>query len=198
MVPDKFNMVDMGGIDLIMMQGETVPDLYQRLVESIAQCRYQCLYNWLFDGVQIPPTYVQLEIDEDTGDVCINEGVSVTEDDIIHIYSIENAGILVSLSVTENGTYLPEEGVDGFSEVSVSVPAPTLEEISVTENGVYTPTEYGFSKVTVNVSTPVPPVGESWLDFLVTAVYSDYVDPLVTTIFYVTTDLSWEGSAYTV
>ena len=67
MVPDKFNMVDMGGIDLVMAQGEEIPGLYERLVESITQCRYQCLYNWMFDGVIIPPTYVELEVDENEG-----------------------------------------------------------------------------------------------------------------------------------
>ena len=49
MVPDKFNMVDMGDIDLIESQGQAVDGLYQKLVESIALCRYQCLYNWKFN-----------------------------------------------------------------------------------------------------------------------------------------------------
>ena len=156
MVPDKFNMVDMGGIDLILMQGETVPDLYQRLVESIAQCRYQCLYNWLFDGIQIPPTYVIMEVDEDTGDVLINEGVRVTEEDVIHIDSLVVPVVLESLNVTENGTYVPRTGVDGFDEVVVDVPAdqPVLDSLSVTENGTYVPPSGvdGYDEVVVNVS----------------------------------------------
>ena len=64
MVPDKFNMVDMEGIDIIEAQGVEVPGLYQKLVESIAQCRFQVLYNWMFDGVIIPPTFVELEVNE--------------------------------------------------------------------------------------------------------------------------------------
>lgn len=126
MVPDKFNMVDMGGIDLIMMQGEEVPGLYDRLVESIARCRYQCLYNWLFDGVIIPPTYVELRIgDED--EVIINEGVTVTDDDVIHIYSLipppPEPPVLIPISIEANGYYDPATyEADGFSAVTVNIP----------------------------------------------------------------------------
>lgn len=124
MVPDKFNMVDMGGIDLIMMQGEEVPGLYTRLVESIARCRYQCLYNWLFDGVIIPPTYVELRTgDED--EVIINEGVTVTDDDVIHIYSLAPPPPepeIIPLLAEENGVYRVPAGKDGFNPVTVNVP----------------------------------------------------------------------------
>ena len=87
MVPDKFNMVDMEGIDIITSQGEVVEGLYQKLVESITQCRYQCLYNWKFDGIPIPPTYVEMGIVDDV--VWINEGVCVDEEDVVRIYSLE-------------------------------------------------------------------------------------------------------------
>lgn len=86
MVPDKFNMVDMEGIDLIESQGVEVPGLYHKLVESIAQCRYQCLYNWKFDGILIPPTYVEMVATDE--EVTINGGVSVDVDDIVHIESL--------------------------------------------------------------------------------------------------------------
>lgn len=158
MVPDKFNMVDMGGIDLIMMQGEEVPGLYMHLVESIAQCRYQCLYNWLFDGVIIPPTYVELRIgDED--EVVINEGITVTDDDVIHIYSIQPPAPepeIIPLLAEENGTYSAPVGKDGFNPVTVNVPSytPVINPLSVTENGTYnTPTGVdGYSPIIVNVS----------------------------------------------
>ena len=164
MVPDKFNMVDMGGIDLIMAQGDTIPGLYDRLVESITLCRYQCLYNWIFDGVQIPPTYVQMSVDSETGNVVINEGVEVDDEDVIHIYSLETEAHLIALIASENGVFVPPEGVDGFNQVTVNVPAvtPVLENLSVAENGVYTPSTGvdGFNQVTVNVSA-VTPVLES-------------------------------------
>lgn len=159
MVPDKFNMVDMGGIDLIMMQGEEVPGLYDALVESITQCSYQCLYNWMFDGITIPPTYVRMEVDAETGNVKINEGVEVTDEDVIQIYSIEPGPVdpeIIPLLAEENGVYNVPIGIDGFSPVTVDVPiyVPVINPITITENGVYSvPTGVdGYSPVTVNVS----------------------------------------------
>lgn len=158
MVPDKFNMVDMDGIDLIMMQGEEVPGLYDRLVESIAQCRYQCLYNWFFDGVVIPPTYVRLEVNEDD-EVAINEGVTVSQDDIIHIYSLAPPTPepeIIPLLAEENGVYNVPVGKDGFNPVTVNVPSytPVINPISITENGIYNAPSGvdGYSPITVDVS----------------------------------------------
>ena len=64
--------------------------------------------------------------------------------------------IVEALSVTANGTYTPNEGVDGFNEVNVNVPIPTFttEELSATANGEYTPTTDGYSKVSVQVPIP--------------------------------------------
>ena len=141
MVPDKFNMVDMGGIDIVFSQGVEVPGLYQKLVESIAQCRYQVLYNWMFDGIIIPPTYVQLEID-DNDNVVINEGIEVDENDVVHIYSLDPEPILPviqELSVSENGTYVVPENVDGYNPVIVNVPdiPAVIQALNVSENGTY-------------------------------------------------------------
>lgn len=124
MVPDKFNMVDMEGIDLIESQGLAVTGLYQKLVDSTSQCRYQCLYNWKFDGIIIPPSYVEIKLRE--GEVWINEGVSVDEEDVIHIYSIEPEPAIEPLQVTENGIYQAPEGVDGYSPVNVNVDSGTV------------------------------------------------------------------------
>lgn len=153
MVPDKFNMVDMEGIDLIESQGAEVPGLYQKLVESIAQCRYQCLYNWKFDGILIPPTYVEMVVADES--VSINGGVSVDVDDIVHIESLVILPVVESLSVTENGVYTPEEGVDGFAPVEVEV-NPVIESLEVSANGVYEAPESidGYSPVTVQIPMP--------------------------------------------
>lgn len=156
MVPDKFNMVDMGGIDLIMMQGEAVPGLYDKLMAAISNCRYQCLYNWSFDGVLIPPTYIQIEYDDD--EVFLNEGVSVTSDDVIHIYSVEPGPVdpqIIPLLAEENGVYNVPVGKDGFNPVTVDVPSytPVINPISITENGTYNAPSGvdGFNPVTVNI-----------------------------------------------
>lgn len=195
MVPDKFNMVDMGGIDLILMQGEEVSGLYNRLVESIAQCRYQCLYNWLFDGVIIPPTYVEMEVGLDE-EVRINEGVVVTSDDVIHIYSIEPPAPepeIIPLLAEENGTYDVPTGVDGFNPVTVDVPSytPVVQSLNVTENGTYsapsgvdgyTPvivnvpgggsTQFGYSDVTFTNTTTDSNIGDAQTDHITTALDS--------------------------
>lgn len=64
--------------------------------------------------------------------------------------------VVQALTVTENGTYTPPEGVDGYSPVTVEVPEPELilQEKTVTENGTYT-ADAGFdalAKLIVNVS----------------------------------------------
>lgn len=86
---------------------------------------------------------------------------------IINAIAIANGGsgggsskppVLEELQITENGTYTPSTGVDGFNPVNVNVPIPTFttEELSVTANGTYTPSTDGYSKVEVNVPTPEP------------------------------------------
>ena len=55
--------------------------------------------------------------------------------------------VLESISITANGTYTPDAGIDGYNSVSVNVPqegAPTAEELTLTgncasrfENGVW-------------------------------------------------------------
>lgn len=150
MVPDRFNMVDMDGVDILYSQGLEVPGLYNKLVESYSTCRYTMLYNWQFNNIPIAPSYVELSVTAD--EVIIQPGITVTQDDVLHIYSIEPEPVLSSLEVSENGTYLPPEGVDGFDSVEVDV-QHVLQSLAVSENGVYTPPEgvYGFNQVTVAV-----------------------------------------------
>lgn len=152
MILDKFNMVNMEGIDVVYSQNISVVGLYQRLVESIALCRYSTLYNWKFAEINIPPTPVELV--HENGVVTINEAISVDSDDVVHIQSLEP--ILEALSVSENGLYLPPEGNAGFSQVDVEVPLTTK---SITENGTYNASDdsaAGYSSVTVSVSGNVP------------------------------------------
>ena len=62
------------------------------------------------------------------------------------------APVLDTLNVTENGTYTPGTGVDGYNEVNVDVEAD-LEDATFTENGTYESQDHdGFRSVEVNVS----------------------------------------------
>lgn len=48
--------------------------------------------------------------------------------------------VLESISITANGTYTPDAGIDGYNSVSVNVPqdgAPTAEELTLTGNCQY-------------------------------------------------------------
>ena len=65
--------------------------------------------------------------------------------------------VLEPLSVTANGDYVPESGVDGFNSVHVAVSGgggAVVQPLSVTANGTYTPPSGvdGYAPVTVNVS----------------------------------------------
>ena len=58
------------------------------------------------------------------------------------ILSIKTDPILESLVASENGSYLPESGYDGFGEVVVSVPDPVLVGLTATSNSVYVPAAF--------------------------------------------------------
>lgn len=155
MVPNKFSMVDLDGIDIVESQGVEIPGLYQKLVNAIAQCRYQVIYNWKFDSILIPPSYVEMELDG--SEIKINENISVSNSDIVYIHSLEIhiLPVINELSVTENGEYRVPEGVDGFNPITVDVPSvlPVIESKTITENGIYNAPAGidGFNPVVVNV-----------------------------------------------
>lgn len=64
------------------------------------------------------------------------------------------------ITINENGTYTPPEGVDGFDEVDVNIPIPepVVSQLTVNKNGTYTPPEGvdGFDEVNVDVAPPYP------------------------------------------
>lgn len=62
--------------------------------------------------------------------------------------------VIESLSVNENGVYEAPEGVDGYSPVSVSVPASAVVSgtLNVTNNGTVDVTEYASAQVNVPAS----------------------------------------------
>ena len=75
------------------------------------------------------------------------------------IEAIESGGggsDLGTKTISENGTYkASDDSLDGYSKVTVNVPAPTgTKSISITENGTTTEdiTQYADAEITVNVS----------------------------------------------
>lgn len=116
---DRFNMISMGGIDIVESQGVVVEGLYNKLLEGIATCRYQILYNWYFANIVIPPTTVELVNDGDS--ISINGFISIDSNDVVHVYSLESHPVINSLSISQNGEYIAPEGVDGYSPVQVNV-----------------------------------------------------------------------------
>ena len=70
------------------------------------------------------------------------------------INDLSTGGNMSTLSVSENGTYYPETGYDGFSEVSVNVIPNLGYDYVFSSNGFYSPEAYGydgFAKIGVDV-----------------------------------------------
>ena len=157
MIPYSYNMVDMGGVDLIENSGEPVPGLYSRIEEAVNDCGDVVLYNWKFAGIEITPQYASVLLGNP---IIINGVINVHSDDTITITGITpDPPVLIPFSATENGQYSPlDYDADGFSELSVDV-SPRLEVLTATRNGTeYLPSEgyQGFSRVIVAVPENPP------------------------------------------
>lgn len=158
MIPYSYNMVDMGGIDLVE-SSEPVPGLYLKIEEAANDCGDVVLYNWKFAGIEITPQYATILLGNP---IVINGVINVYSNDTITITGIvPDPPVLIPLSVSENGQYSPlDYDAEGFSELSVEV-LPVLEELTVTQNGIeYLPSEghQGFSKVIVAIPETPPTV----------------------------------------
>ena len=94
-------------------------------------------------------------------EVSIKSGVqaecTIGHEVVVEIHDDVN---LETLTATENGSYRPESGVDGWDRVTVEVPErqPVTEPLSVTANGQYEPSDGvdGFDSVTVSVPERIP------------------------------------------
>lgn len=134
MIPYSYNMVDMGGIDLVEVNGTVVPGIYEKIYDATNDCGDVVLYNWKFAGIDITPQYTQILVGNP---IVINGVIQVTELDQITIVGVgpdppeppepPTPVVLVPLVVTENGTYDPADyEADGFSSVEVEVEAPVV------------------------------------------------------------------------
>ena len=156
MTPVQFKMVDLGGIDLVEIDGTAVPGIYNKILGAYNTCRVAILCNWFFAGILLPPAHVLITMDDDV--LMINDVISVESDDVLSIPGLTPSVVIEELTVTENDTYTPGPGVNGFSPVIVDVPGPVLVQLTATENETYLPGtgEDGFSSVVVNVPAPAP------------------------------------------
>lgn len=134
MIPYSYNMVDMGGIDLVEVNGSVIPGIYEKIYDAANDCGDVVLYNWKFAGIEITPQYTQILVGDP---IVINGVIQVTELDQITIVGVgpvppeppepPTPVVLVPLVVTENGTYDPADyDADGFSSVEVEVVPPVV------------------------------------------------------------------------
>lgn len=83
------------------------------------------------------------------------DGYDGISDVSVNVNVPERQPVLDTLNITENGTYTPSAGVDGYNSVTVNVSTkePVLESLSVTKNGTYRPNTGvdGYKRVDVNL-----------------------------------------------
>lgn len=100
------------------------------------------------------------------GNACMRVSSKVTSNDPTSIYGVNDSGEACvridgagsgggttinnqDITVTENGTYTPDEGYTGLGTVEVQVPNPSTGTLSIVENGSYNVTEYATAEVNV-------------------------------------------------
>lgn len=82
---------------------------------------------------------VRTTVEENDANIIKSQVMNVLDDNLIRhqVRGLDQPApeppVLVTLNATENRTYTPEEGVDGFDEVIVNVPASIPDEILVSE-----------------------------------------------------------------
>ena len=78
-------------------------------------------------------------------------GANIERENLVPMLSTDIPAKLVELIITQNGTYYPDPGIDGFYKVIANIQSK-LQSLTVTENGTYLPPSGydGFSSVIVN------------------------------------------------
>ena len=91
------------------------------------------------------------------------------------------SAVIEPITITENGTYEPPTGVDGYAPVAVNIHSAVIESITITDNGTYNLPEGvdGYGPIVVNV----PP---GYTHARATAIYDELDIDVVTEAYQVT------------
>ena len=130
---------------------------------------------------------VTANIDENIKPENILEGVTILGVEGTVVESNEQ-----TLHITKNGTYTPDEGYTGFSEVSVDINTVNNTDITITENGTYTPDPpyTGFGQVTVETDIKTQAITIT-IDENSETSFIIYPDPEYDAFSAVGVDLTW-------
>ena len=161
--PKIYNMVNLGGLDLALMNGSQVPGIYSKITAALTVDKIEVFYHWYFAGITLPPSKVHIDTSVPS-QYTINEEILVKSDDTVGIIGFIRVPIIEPLTALENKIYNIPSEIDGFGPVTVNVPIPipSLVELNVNVNGTFLPAsgQDGFSKVVVDVPD-IPPVVQS-------------------------------------
>ena len=157
MVPDKFNMVDMGGIDLLSSNGQVVSGLYEKILEAYSPCKICVLYNYSFGTLPITPQYTFISLGDD--EVILNGTIHVSSNDIVTLPSIS----VSDYNALENKPKINNVELIGdlsLSDLGITYSAlfdkPTLN--NVTLEGDLVSSDLGIPEITDVVLTTSPNV----------------------------------------
>jgi len=100
-----------------------------------------------------PPTILPLNVDEN-GEYSASD---FDADGFDPVNVLIPPPVISPLEATQNGTFSPPSGVDGYAPVTVNVqtPSPVISPFEATQNGTFSPPSGvdGYAPVTVNVSS---------------------------------------------
>ena len=122
MVPQPYHFVSFDGLDLAEANGDIVDGIYSKIQEAMDACGVLMIADWKFAGIQIAPSYCNIL--QFNGYITLNGVIKITSSDEVFIegvYPPPPEPVITELYVSENGTFSPPTGVDGYAPVMVNV-----------------------------------------------------------------------------